>query len=99
VTRYNTSSGFLTVANSRPDGATDKVLVDVNLLLETLKSTDTRVGEWVNVMGYIMMPPEDRNVLTGCHGTVTAVQAIVLWSAGSVKLEDYEKILIDLQRG
>ncbi len=99
VTKYHIGTGFLIVEHTNPQGVTDKILVDVNLLLETLKSTDTRVGEWVNVMGYMTSLPGDHTVLSGFPGTVTTVQAIVLWSAGSVKLDDYEKILVDLQNG
>jgi hypothetical protein len=71
-------------------------LVDVNLLLSTMKSTDTRVGEWVNVTGYV--EEENRGLRRkegrgrGDRGNVGAlrVQAVMLWSAGSVNLGQYE---------
>lgn len=74
-------------------------LVDVNLLLSTLTATDTQRGEWVNVMGYV----EDRILGfkggTGDPGGVgIRVQAILLWSAGRVKLGEYERILAEKQK-
>lgn len=71
-------------------------LVDVNLLLSTLTVTDTQRGEWVNVMGYI-----DEKILSlkqkkGELDVVgIKVQAVLLWSAGSVKLGEYEQILAE----
>ena len=70
-----------------------KAQVDVKLLLNTLKSTDTQIGEWVNVIGYItidqQIPPKQPNG----HNSDIQVQAIVLWSSGSLKLGGYEKSL------
>jgi hypothetical protein len=72
--------------------------VDVNLLLGTLHSTDTRVGEWVNVMGYIRVPSSKQDPRSEDKQANISVQAIVLWSAGSVKLDEYEKFLVDQLR-
>jgi len=66
----------------------------VNILLSTLKSTDTQVGEWVNVMGYLEEkdrgPRREKGRGRGERGDVGAVgvQAVMLWSAGS---GEYEK--------
>ena len=72
--------------------------MDVNLLLGTLHSTDTRVGEWVNVMGYITVPSSKQDRTCEDKQANISVQAIVLWSAGSVKLDEYEKFLVDQLR-
>jgi hypothetical protein len=74
--------------------------VDVNLLLSTLKPTDTQVGEWVNVMGYVTSPPvlpiPNRGPEPGApRQAAVAVQAVLLWSAGSIKLGEYERILTE----
>lgn len=74
-------------------------LVDVNLLLSTLTATDTQRGEWVNVMGYI----EDKILGfkrgDGGPGEVRIrIQAILLWSAGSINLGEYEQILAEKKR-
>jgi hypothetical protein len=66
-------------------------LVDVNLLLSTLKSHETQIGEWVNVMGYIeRFNKEDPPSINGHE---VRVQALVLWSSGPFNLEGYENSL------
>ncbi|KAI4171877.1 MAG: hypothetical protein LQ343_003954 [Gyalolechia ehrenbergii] len=102
VTGYNISTGTLTLNHAYPSSsATDYpiVNVDVNLLLSTLSSTDTQIGEWVNVMGYVQ-DFEDGGKRgsrgsagkgKGNEGRIVGVQAVMLWSAGSVRLGDYEK--------
>lgn len=67
--------------------------MDVNLVLGALCSTDTQVGEWINVMGYITVPSSTQHRDSGDKKTTVSVQAIVLWSAGSVKLNEYEDFL------
>lgn len=63
--------------------------MDVKLLLETLSITDTAIGEWVNVIGYIMKEHPEKQTEKG----VIFVQALGLWSAKSIKLKDYEDFL------
>jgi len=88
----------LTLEHNYPQGSHHKALVDVNLLLSTLKSNDTRIGEWVNILGYITpTPPETQNIIIGSitsgEPRLSMVQAILLWSAGSVRLQEYERSL------
>ena len=85
-------------------------LVDVNLLLSTLKTTDTQVGEWVNVIGYLELSNEastsrqqqrgvERAQKRGGKMTrVYGVQAIMLWSAGALRIADYERVLEERKR-
>jgi hypothetical protein len=91
VINYSTKTAILTLAHNFPEGSQRKAEVDVRLLLETLTSTDTRIGEWVNIIGYITEPMPTS--LTARNPYHASIQAIVLWSAGSIKLDDYEKIL------
>lgn len=114
VTDYSQTSGTLVLQHAYPPAPSQcaRVLIDVNLLLENLKSTDTRIGEWVNVMGYIerqggtsQAPRElDGRVrsrkrkpgvdaVNQWNGGEVKVQAIMLWSAGAIKLSEYEKSL------
>ena len=72
-------------------------MVDVKLLLETLRSSDTCVGEWVNVMGYITQRESKPTTSGGQIIHAAAVQAIVFWSAGSVRIEEYESALAGIQ--
>ncbi|KAI4094805.1 MAG: hypothetical protein LQ344_002051 [Seirophora lacunosa] len=97
VTGYSALTGALTLQHAypcTPAKPCPTAIVDVNLLLSTLKGTDTQVGAWVNVMGYVQH-------LTGEGGVKgqekrsgrrsAKVQAMMLWSAGGVKLGEYEK--------
>ena len=108
VTEYNPKTGFLTLQHAYPPPPSpcSTALVDVNLLLESLKNKETRLGEWVNVVGYIELQLErsesigskgrgyDRDVrMEKQHGTPTRVQAVMIWSAGGVKLAEYERTL------
>ncbi len=65
-----------------------------------MKSTDTQVGEWVNVMGYIeddnrgSRREKGRGRAEGENAGAVRVQGIMLWSAGSVDLGQYEKAVL-----
>lgn len=90
-------------------------VVDVNLLLSTLQTTDTQVGEWVNVIGYVestngacdarrqQLHGESAQQQGGKEAArrtrgVYRVQAIMLWSAGAVRITDYERALEERKR-
>jgi hypothetical protein len=96
VIKYDISSAVLTLEHRYPPGSDQRALVNVRLLLETLKSTDTRLGEWVNVIGYVTEPFSPGHSSVDVLKNTTSVQAIILWSAGSVKLEEYEKTLNEM---
>jgi hypothetical protein len=91
VTKYSLGSAILTLEHNHPQGNRLKVLVDVNLLLNGMKSNETRIGEWVNVIGYIQSqqkPDTSEKIPSNIP-----VQAIVLWSSGPFNLEGYERSL------
>lgn len=86
---------------------TVSALVDVKLLLDHIKREDLVIGAWVNIVGYVQgvarqnIGAENRgNGRAQDAGTVIAkrkqvvdigVQAVMLWTANSVRLADYEK--------
>ncbi|KAK0668858.1 CST complex subunit Ten1 [Cercophora samala] len=88
VTSYSTESGVLTLQYK---GSEDRQLtfasVDVNLVLQSLKAEQTRIGEWVNVIGYVTSTDSKRLRDTN---SVVEVQATLLWSAGPLNLQKYE---------
>ncbi|KAK4669374.1 uncharacterized protein QC763_202430 [Podospora pseudopauciseta] len=88
VTSYSTESGVLTLQYR---GSEDRQLtfasVDVNLVLQSLKAEQTRLGEWVNVIGYVTSTDSKK---LGDTNPVVEVQATLLWSAGPLNLEKYE---------
>lgn len=117
VTSYSLSAGTLTLRHAYPPPPSpcSTIEVDVNLLFDNLKSTDTQVGEWVNVTGYverqegIPWKKERNGVSKNGEETTTSdkaegtrvkqkparvkVQALMLWSAGGIKLSQYETAL------
>lgn len=82
VQKYDVHTATLTLSSSGV--SVNNVELDVRLLLDSLKRTDTAVGEWVNVVGYITDIRRDREKIEVC------VQAVMLWSAGAVRVEEYE---------
>ena len=109
VTHYNQATGVLTLQHAYPPPPSpcSTTLVDVNLLLEGLKAINTTIGEWVNVMAYVEAPPQrlkNRPDGRGCRRglsmvrqkmevAIVRVQAVMLWSAGTIKLAEYETAL------
>lgn len=79
-----------------------EALVDVDLLLSSLKSTDTQYGEWVHVIGYVKDELPTGSQKGSCATSqLVFIQALVLWSAGPFDLDKYEsnmtrqRLLID----
>lgn len=102
VTSYATASGLLTLQHQFPKSPEVQALVDVRLLLEKLTAEQTSVGEWVNVIGYINSPPSSSvNMSTKRKRGLSAVhvQALMLWSAGSLDIGRYEVCLASISAG
>jgi hypothetical protein len=82
VDYYDTTTGALTTRHEyRSSSHVAKVNIDH--VREGLPSITTAVGSWVNVVGYVQEHTASE----------TRVQATMLWDAGAVKLEDYERAL------
>lgn len=91
VTKYAPTSATLTLEHNYPVGSLLKARVDISLVLEKTQSTDLRIGEWVNIIGYVTKDPDD--IRPKPKGPFRSVQAIVLWSATCVVVKDYEEVL------
>ena len=78
-------------ATSATSGAAN---VDVNNLLDVLNVETTQVGAWVNVIGYVRQNIEMQPTSKSRGSTVDAV---LIWSAGAVKLDEYEAAVTALQ--
>ncbi|KAK4225333.1 CST complex subunit Ten1 [Podospora fimiseda] len=97
VTSYSLSSGTLTMEHRlSDDNRPVMAAVDVNLVLESLGSDQTRFGEWLNVIGYITST--GHKVQNGAKSTVQ-VQATLVWSAGPLNLQTYEASVRALSSG
>ncbi|KIN06691.1 hypothetical protein OIDMADRAFT_113385 [Oidiodendron maius Zn] len=93
VTNYSTKTATLTLEHNYPPGNKVQAIVDAGLLVSSLKSDETQIGEWINVIGYIQAPRQKLGKHSNNIHLRTEVQAIVLWSAGPLKLDGYEKSL------
>ncbi|KAK7415904.1 hypothetical protein QQZ08_012199 [Neonectria magnoliae] len=92
VTFYSTVSGYLSLGHLYPRGTNVTVVVDVNLILESLTSEKTRIGEHVNVIGYITSkrPPHGQDT-PHREAPQVSVQAVMLWSTGPMDIHTYER--------
>jgi hypothetical protein len=87
----------LLLEHNHPPGNGLKALVDINLVLGSIKSHESRIGEWINVIGYIAAPKQSQSLRSDEGKKNVAVQAVVLWSAGPLKLDRYEENLEQLK--
>lgn len=103
VVSYDVSNATLVLEHNYPsiEAKPAQVSVNVNLIFESLKSTDLQIGVWHNVIGYVSRLSEgeregdcEKDATLARSGHVN-VQAILMWSAGSIKLGEYERILSD----
>ena len=104
VTSYDTGKGLLELQHAHPAPPDCSVAahVDINLLLENTKRENLEVGAWVNIVGYVqnLKHPQPRikafreaqevGSSQSVH-TIVQIQAIMLWSAGGIKINEYEK--------
>ncbi|KAI3326130.1 CST complex subunit Ten1 [Xylariaceae sp. AK1471] len=100
VTAYSTHSAQVTLKHDYPKGNNDvEALVDVKLLLKTLKSEHTDVGQWVHVIGYVtfvksVAVTDSRSLSESKGAPRVGVQALILWIAQDLHLGVYEKSLL-----
>jgi hypothetical protein len=95
VQAYSVSTASLKLQHRDASDANVSALVDVRLVLERLTGDHTRPGEWVNVLGYVaaILPDNLR------HGElVVHVQALLVWSAGALDIQQYQTSVESLQR-
>lgn len=65
------------------------VSVNIELVLETLRPGLARVGEWLNIIGYVIDGPADDAETTRSVGA--HVQALMVWSTGPLDIQQYER--------
>lgn len=89
VVAYNVHRGVLVLWHAYPSAPSSSnvlAVVDVTVIVETMRREDLEVGAWINVIGYV----QEREGDHGASMTV-GVQAIIIWGAEGVKLGEYEK--------
>ncbi|KAJ9664249.1 hypothetical protein H2201_005241 [Coniosporium apollinis] len=98
VEEYIVPSATLILKHNYPStSAPITAHVNIEHVLESIKSTEMQVGAWLNVLGYVEKPPVyrptrklSRKQRASERGKVY-VQAVMLWSAGAVKVDAYER--------
>lgn len=90
VTAYSTATASLTLEHLYPEGTNVVVSVDVQLLLQTLEPGITMVGEWVNVIGYVVEQPNKGRRGKRSDAIGACVQALVMWPTGPLDIQRYE---------
>ena len=91
---YTIPTATLTVEHRFPKGSTVTAAVDVNLLVQALKTNHTDIGSWVNVTGYVTSI--DQNTVRSAKGGPSAtvgVQALLVWAAEDLDIAAYESAL------
>ena len=100
VQNYIEQDGLLELFHHFPkrrDGA-PKVFVNVTAILDTLKKEDIQTGAWINVVGYIA-PPSLLLAKSGNYNIeIPTIQALMIWTADSINLGEYEKVLVERQK-
>ncbi|PON22497.1 hypothetical protein TGAM01_v208581 [Trichoderma gamsii] len=95
VISYDTSTACLALGHMYPPGTNETVLVDIELVLETIQPGLTQVGHWVNVVGYIVEEKSGTQKLSGTKASPRHVQALLIWPTGPLDIGRYEKSLED----
>lgn len=87
VISYDVGTATLTLGHRFLDGSQVRASVDMRPRLESLKSEDTRQGQWLNVMGYVTF------IRASNDEQLVGVQAILHWAAGAVDIDKYETVV------
>jgi Telomere capping, CST complex subunit len=73
--------------------------VDVTLILESVTPEMLQSGTWLNIVGYVNGSLLRKGRALGSESTWVkaeggSVQALLVWSAGALRIGDYERILM-----
>lgn len=103
VVDYEVSTGSILLEHAFPQQMlpTPTVSVDVQLVLESIKAPDLQRCSWLNVIGYVRKSEQRRKKTSNPsaddikRAPIPTVQAINIWSAGAIRVGDYEAALIN----
>ncbi|CAD0112533.1 unnamed protein product [Aureobasidium uvarum] len=89
VNQYHESTALLSLFHNFPSSQDQQTTqVDISQLLDTIDHQHLQVGAWLNVIGYIT---------PSASKSRPKIQAIIVWSAGAINLQQYENALISRQ--
>lgn len=74
------------------------IFASIDNVLESIKSDLLQVGAWVNIVGYVKPPtqitlPSKRRRESSKMLSVPTLEVLVIWSAGAIKLSDYQSAM------
>ncbi|KAL1854204.1 hypothetical protein Plec18167_000121 [Paecilomyces lecythidis] len=102
VRKYDISAGHLILEHNYPrvrgQNEPPAVRVDINVLFESLKADDLRIGTWLNVLGYVRESPQGQMQMIAPISSLSSVfiEAVMIFPAGAVRIGEYERILQDV---
>jgi hypothetical protein len=104
VHAYDGNTARLTIRTRYPATSKDSptAVVSVQSMLETTKHELLEVGAWLNIIGYVSEDPikaagkETKRVKRNPRAVF--VEAVMIWSAGAIKLDVYESAVKELQQ-
>lgn len=85
VNQYHEPTALLYVFHDFPSKGHYTAQVDISQLLDTIDRQNLQIGAWLNIIGYIT---------PSASKSRSNVQAITLWSAGAINLQQYETALV-----
>ena len=92
IETYDSFAGAL-VLRHEYKGSKHVAQVTIEHVRENLPATSTMTGSWINVVGYVQAHGESDSTVSAAEIDMTDIQATMLWEAGSLQLEDYEKAI------
>lgn len=95
VQTYDEDTALLSVEHRYPPGIKShysEALVDLRLVLESVKRETVQCGAWINVVGYVVFVQREGRKGRGVV-IVPMVQALLVWDAGAVRVDRYENVL------
>ncbi|OQN95655.1 hypothetical protein B0A48_18179 [Cryoendolithus antarcticus] len=94
VSSYDVPSATLIFEDHAAISRRSTVLVNVDGITSTLNAELTQIGALLNVVGYV----DHRSVVNASEKKSSAnVNALMIWSAGAVKVDEYETAVRDMQ--
>ncbi|KAI4727898.1 hypothetical protein E4T49_04341 [Aureobasidium sp. EXF-10728] len=89
VNQYHESAALLSLFHNFPSSQNQQTTqVDISQLLDTIDHQHLQIGAWLNVIGY---------VTPSTLKSRSKIQAVVVWSAGAINLQQYENALMSRQ--
>ncbi|KAI5203524.1 hypothetical protein E4T42_06869 [Aureobasidium subglaciale] len=89
VNHYDEATATLSLFHNFPTPQDRQIAqVDISQLLDTIDRQLLQIGAWINVVGYVT-PSTSTNRIQ--------VQAVIIWSAGAINLQQYETALVSRQ--